>query len=85
MHDTSSRRPSPGHARHQPPAASFQLEAEMVPVAGRWDAVAGALRLLVAWAVRAARTRQGNASALDSSAPQSDECTPDRTQGERTA
>ncbi len=60
-------------------AANFVLEARPVPAAADQHAFPDALRLLATWAVRAA---QAETVHLDSSAHQSDECTPHPTTGE---
>jgi hypothetical protein len=57
-------------------AQAFELRAEVVPTAGRRDALDDALRLLAVWAVRTARAHTAAQVHLDSSALGSDECTP---------
>ncbi len=60
----------------------FALQTELIPLTSRQQhAIHDALRLLAAWAVRAAQTQVEGQVLLDCIGPQSDECIPIRAQG----
>ena len=75
---STPRRPESRHGQASEPLA---LEVALVrPAKADQEAAANAVRLLAAWAVRAAQARQAQHVSLDSSRPASDECTPIQAQ-----
>ena len=79
MQDTTEPTTRPESQHLRPP---FELCAIVLPAPGHQHAIQDALHLLAAWAVRAARAQVTHEKPLDSSAPGSHECTPDRSTGE---